>query len=76
MCEGVEIISEAMNQEQKQKLWDIYLTKYPYMSPDNFVEFEDFCQMSIGETAKQNISNKSKDEILDEVEDILKMFKN
>lgn len=76
MCEGVELISEAMNQEQKQKLWDIYLTKYPYMSPNNFVEFEDFCKMSTEEPTKQNISNLTKDEILDEVEDILKMFKN
>ena len=40
--EGYEFISKAYEKESEEKLWDIWLINYRYMSKENFESFEDY----------------------------------
>jgi len=38
----VDLIFFAIEKEQEQTAWDIWLAKYPHMTKENFVDFNDF----------------------------------
>ncbi|MCR1953005.1 hypothetical protein NSA50_18555 [Clostridium sp. DSM 100503] len=40
--EGYDFISKAYEKEAEEKLWDIWLINYKYMSKENFESFEDY----------------------------------
>lgn len=66
---AIKVIAKGREKEADERLWDQYVSLYPYMNQDNFMTFEDFkkeCVKPIG-------PKTSKAEILDEVEDIIGM---
>lgn len=65
---GVDLILKAKEKERDQKLWEMWLTKYPYMTDkDSFISFPEFKERSLIQ-----ISRRPTDEILEEVEKIRK----
>lgn len=63
---GINIINRAIQERDKDKLWQQWLVMYPYMDEENFISFEDFYDsMRI-----DNTMHKSKGELLAEAEEI------
>lgn len=67
--DGLNIIIKAFKNDTKDKLYELYLTKYPNMDRDNYISFEEFYKKC---TVTQVNTNKSKEEIYDNVKNILK----
>jgi hypothetical protein len=67
---SIKLVRHALKQEQKDKLWDIYVQKVPYMDENNYILFEEFWKkthIKIDQTSKEetlkmaeNIRKKSK----------------
>lgn len=70
--DGLNIIVKAFKNESKDKFYKLYLTQYPNMDKDNYISFEDFYKQS---TTKRINTNKNKEEIYKNVENILKNYK-
>ena len=69
---GIDLIEKAIAEKRKEKLWDLYVAKYQFMTTDSFISFEEFCDGPNGEN-NSNLSedNRTADEIVNEAENIL-----
>lgn len=56
-------MKKAYEEESKARAWDLYLTQYPHMTEENFINFEDYYRML---TAPAN--TKTEEEILSEIQ--------
>ena len=68
--DGLEMIIEAFKKKNEERMWAMYLMQYQHMTKESYVSFEEFYAPKTEQTVDEN---KSVDEILDEVESILKM---
>jgi len=59
------LLRKAEEMDTQDDLWQIWLTKYPYMGKDNFVTFEDFL-----EQVTRPVSQRSANEIISESKEI------
>lgn len=69
ILDAIELIKKAYEEEEKEKLWQLYLTKYHYMDKETYVSFEDFCNPS--KAIDRTYENKTFEEIVSEAESIL-----
>lgn len=70
---GIAQINQVYEKENEQRNWEMYLTRYANMTPDNYVSFDDFYKPK--RTAPPPHSKKTKQEILDDAEAILAAFR-
>ena len=73
---GVELIREARIQEDREKIYQLYVSLVPSM--EKFVDFEEFYRKAKGTSPKtRNVISKkeTKAEAMNKVEDILKNYK-
>lgn len=70
---GIEQISKVYEMEQKQQNWEMYLTRYANMTEKNYVSFDDFYKPK--RPATPPASKKTKQEIIDDAEEILAAFR-
>lgn len=68
---GFRLIEVAHEKDIEEKLWQQWLALYPNMTADNFISFEDFKSETLIKNAV--LENKSKDEILADVSDIINL---
>lgn len=66
ISEGIELINKAIEKRQEEKHFTMWTSQLPFMSTENYISFEDYCDKLTG----KNIVTKSKEEILREVEEI------
>lgn len=66
--DGFNMIVKALKNETRDKLYELYLTKYPHMDKNNYISFDDFYKKC---TVKVS-TNKNKEDILNDVKNILK----
>lgn len=57
----VGLAAKAIDNREEAKAWDMWLTRYPYMTQENYIPFNQFYQKQ-----SQPISNRSDEEILKE----------
>lgn len=67
--DGLNLIIKAFKNDTKDKLYKLYLVQYPYMDKKNYISFDDFFKKC---TTTRVVTNKSKEEIYKNVENILK----
>lgn len=68
ISEGILFINKVLEKRDEEKYFAMWLQRYPFMSKDAFVTFDDFYNQITG----KNIVNKSKKEILEESAEILR----
>ena len=60
--EGLELIVESFKKEKEERVWQLYVSKYPLMNQDNFISYEDFLDTSYPEylnnLSSQDISHE------------------
>ena len=66
--EGVLLINKALEEQTKQRHWEMWLAKYTLMDSENHLSFEDFSDAMLG----KNISRMSKEEALNKAMEIEK----
>lgn len=69
--EAADIYFKAVEQEQDQKLWEMWLARYQHMDKDNFLSFEQF---KINSKSQRSIK-RSEEEVLEDADNILKSLK-
>ncbi len=67
--DGLNLIIKAFKNDSRDKLYKLYLSKYPYMDKNNYINFDDFFKKC---TATRVVTSKSKEEIYKNVENILR----
>ena len=61
----LKLLFDAIERENKQKAWDMWLSKYPQMTKDNFVQFSKFYEeLTIPQTS-HSVSGESIKDIYD-----------
>ena len=69
---GVDLIKKAIAEKRKEKLWDLYVAKYQFMTTDSFISFEEFCDgPNCANNSNLSEDNRTADEIVNEAENIL-----
>ncbi len=63
----------AHEKDLEDKLWQQWLTKYPYMTKDDFISFEEFKSYFIKDEKEIIVENLSKKQIFDKVENIINL---
>ena len=56
------MIKHLKEKENEDKVWQMWLMKYPHMNKDNFISFDDFLR----KVYNKNISKRPAEEILEE----------
>lgn len=67
--DALRVIAKGREKDFEKRLWDQYVSIYPYMNDDNFISFEDFRS----KTVKPVEPSRTKEDVLNEVEDIIGM---
>lgn len=67
--DALKVIAKGREKDSEKRLWDQYVSIYPYMNDDNFISFEEFKN----KTVKPAEPTRTKEDVLDEVEDIIEM---
>ncbi len=72
---GLKLIKEAIERESEQRLWEQYISVYPYMSLRQlkFMKFEDF--KNIGAQKQVNKTSKTTQQLIFEAAKIRKADK-
>ena len=70
--DGIAFLFKAIEVEKDEKLWDLYLEKYKYMTKDNFISFEEF-KNSLKVKKNNKTENLTVSQIEDKVKKILSM---
>ncbi|TCJ05042.1 hypothetical protein [Cytobacillus praedii] len=68
--EGIALISKAFEKHQEDKAFQLYLSKYPYMTEKTYIPFHEFYNPQ----KQTEYENKSETEILSEVKVILDSY--
>ncbi len=72
----VELINVANEDELKEYVFRIYLSRYPNMSEDNFISFQEFYEEIKSQNEKPNqTDNKNKTDLINEIKNIEQKFK-
>lgn len=69
---GMEMVKKAYEEKVKERMWQMYLVYLPNMSKENLISFEEFLELA-NESDEQD--NRSAEEILEEVKNIINNFK-
>lgn len=71
---GIELIGKAYEKQSDSMMWDMWLTKFPWMDEKSFISFVDF-KDKILKQVKQPKQIKTKEEIIKQSEEIIKTWK-
>lgn len=66
------MLIKAFDKKQEKRLWDIWSLKYPHMTHEDFISFEDFKKESL--TPKSTITEKSLEEIEEEMNKVITRY--
>lgn len=70
---GFELYVKACKEDEREKLFEIWLVNFSRMDKDNFISFEDYIKdLEQKAEVQKRIDSKSSDEILSMVDDIRK----
>ena len=64
--DGIEFINKAIEERDKEQLWEMWLVQYPHMSEEDYIPFDEFYDKATG----KNLVQKPKQEILAMAEEI------
>lgn len=64
--DGAELIVKAIEKRDEERAWQLYLTKYPYMTEEDYIPFDTFYNPNRGKE-----ESKSAEDILEEVKKLL-----
>lgn len=68
--QGIEFTNKASQERQKERLFSIWLSKYPYMTDKTFVPFEQFFEQCAPQKAV--LPKRTTEEILSEAHEFRK----
>lgn len=72
--EGLELIVESFKKEKEERIWQLYTSKYPLMSADNFIEYEEFLNNLYPEYLNRSISRDiSHEELHEQTKNIINL---
>jgi len=71
---SVDLIFFAIEKEKEKTAWDIWLSRYPYMTKENFVPFNEF-KNQLYSPCKQ-YTQKPKEEIQEEMLQVVARHEN
>lgn len=60
--EGLRLVEKAYYEESKDRVWELYLTWYPFMGEDNFISFADY----LAELMPQKTDTRTSEQIIEE----------
>lgn len=63
--DAIKAVNFAIEQDKKEKLYSLWLVKYPWYDQNTFETFEQFCERSIPK--KVTYDTRSKDDIMAEI---------
>ena len=66
------LLIKAREKQEEDMAWDVYLILYQNMNEETFISFDDFYKRRI--PVKQEVREKTEEEILKEVKGILDTF--
>lgn len=69
---GIKLINKGFYEKYKRENWEIWLAKYPTMTKDNFISFDDF----FNKPRKIEKTRKDEKDILKECNNITNKIKN
>ena len=72
ISDGLQIIAKALEEVEKERAWEMWLTEYPNMNADNFISFSDYHKLQT--TPIKKMEKRSEQEKLNEIEMIRKKF--
>ncbi len=67
--DALKVIAKGREDDFEKRLWDQYVSIYPYMNDDNFISFEEFKNKAV----KPVEPARTKEDVLGEVENIIEM---
>lgn len=67
--DALRVIAKGREKDFEQRLWNQYVSIYPYMNEENFISFEEFKD----KTVKPVEPTRTKEDVLGEVEGIIEM---
>ena len=72
--EGLELIVESFKKEKEERIWQLYVSKYPLMNQDNFISYEEFLNTLYPEYLN-NLSNQeiSHEELHEQTKNIINL---
>jgi hypothetical protein len=65
-----KLLIDACDTEEEKRLWDIYVSVYPYMDKEKFIDFSEFKEKHL----KSNYSEKSYEEIEAEMNKVIEVY--
>lgn len=68
--DGIAVILQGIKQYQEEHLFQLYCALYPNMNSENYISFDQFK----AEATAERPDPKSQEEIMGDVEDILRMY--
>ncbi len=72
---GIALIKKAYEKQNENMIWDMWLTKYPWMDEKSFISFSDFKDKLLNQTEHPKKSVKTKEEIIYQAENIVNAWK-
>ena len=70
--DGSKLILKAYEKRLEERSFQLYVSKYPWMSEEDFISFEEFYQPARSRGAVKN--NQNANEILKDVSDMMNEF--
>ncbi|MCK9191257.1 MAG: hypothetical protein M0P10_06915 [Sphaerochaetaceae bacterium] len=71
---AIKLINKANIEREKDKLFALYTSAYPHMTKENYMSFDEFAEKAM--PSEKHYDTRSKEEIMDEIEEIKKKFNN
>lgn len=71
VADGTELIVKAFEKRAEDRAWQLYLTKYPNMTAENFMPFEEFYNPKKVHVEEEQ---KSAEEILSGVKEMMDSY--
>ena len=71
ILEFLQFVKKALEKREEERLWNMWVSVYPSMDKKSFIQFNDFYEKQ--RTKKVENTQKTKEEMLSEVEEIRKM---
>lgn len=62
----LQLVAKAKEEREKAEAWDVWLVRYPYMTENTFVPFEEFFRQS----QRPDVSQRPAEEIISDAEAI------
>lgn len=69
---GRKLLITILENEQKEKSWQVWLAKYPQMDSETYISFDEFYRQN----KLQKVVKRTDEEVINDAENILKSMKH